>query len=75
MIFLSFFVVFVCSHLSRLEVVFDAVLEAFPFGLEGSHDQTVANKVRRVADSFTGAEAAKWAQSSFSLHDANKLNY
>lgn len=46
----------VFPYLTWLEIVFHTVLEAFSFGLQGCHDETVSHKVSRVADSFTGAK-------------------
>lgn len=43
-------------YFSGLELVLDAVLEALALDLHGGEDQTVANKVCRVADTFTRLE-------------------
>lgn len=43
---------------SRLELVFDAVLESLPPDLHGSQYQAVTDEVRRVADTLAGLETA-----------------
>lgn len=41
-------------HLSGLEVVFDAVLEAFAFNFHGCDDQRVAKEMCRISNTFIG---------------------
>lgn len=56
----------VVSYLTWLEIVFYTVLEAFAFGLQGGHDETVSHKVSRVANPFTRAKTVEDEEMNFS---------
>lgn len=45
------------TYLSGLELVFDAMLEAFAFDFHGCKHQTIADKMCRVTDAFWCFEA------------------
>lgn len=46
-------------HLAWFEVIFDAMLEPFPFDLHRGQNEGIAKEMSRVPNAFAGAETAK----------------
>lgn len=59
------------AYLARLEVVLDAVLKAFSFGLQRRDNQTVPHEVGGVADSLAGTETTEETKCSVTPSDTN----
>ena len=64
---------FTYTYLAWLKIIFHTVLKTFSFGLQWCNDQTIANKMSRVTNSFASTKTAKKTESSI-LSSATKNN-